>query len=425
MRVRRILERCLYDRADSFASALLAGNISQFSTDHLEEIVGKDLNSELALARAKERDPLWLAAVIREILGSSSSAIQKYLRELADAYTLLAFLRQTPDVQAAVTKMFSHGEIWLDTSVILPLLVEELIDDGSGPFRRIYRAAHQAGIRFFVTGGVIEEIDRHIHRAITCSRIAASWQGRMPYLLEAFLQLGGELPSFPKWTQDFRGLARPIEDIFEFLLERFNVERADLESDADSASQEFRFAVQEYWIRVHTRRRENRGAAVEPMVVNRLSRHDTENYVGVIQRRRQERPSPFGYSAWWLTLDRSAAVLRDGIKHSLSQNAPDSPVISLDFLAQYLTFGPARARVAKHAGTLPVFFIPRLVGALTRELIEEASLVRAEMKNLPERVIRRRVRDHLDQQRRKSGPLTSRGLGASIDALVESTEPEP
>ena len=49
-------------------------------------------------------------------------------------------------------------------------------------------------------------------------------------------------------------------------------------------------------------------------MVNRLSRHDTENYVGVIQQRKQEKASPFGYSAWWLTLDRSALMIVDLLK---------------------------------------------------------------------------------------------------------------
>src|SRR5215208_6038875 len=42
--------------------------------------------------------------------------------------------------------------------------------------------------------------------------------------------------------------------------------------------------------------------------VQHLAAHDVENYLGIIERRRAERDSPFGYNSWWLTLDLRAPV---------------------------------------------------------------------------------------------------------------------
>jgi hypothetical protein len=39
------------------------------------------------------------------------------------------------------------------------------------------------------------------------------------------------------------------------------------------------------------------------------------------------------------------------------------------------------------------------------------------MKDLPENVIRRRVRDHLDEARRKMGPMAMRGAAAVLDEI--------
>jgi hypothetical protein len=66
---------------------------------------------------------------IIQLVAEAGPASRAYLHRVADSYTLLAFLREMPDVQAAMVKMFSHGEIWLDTSMVLPLMAEELIDD--------------------------------------------------------------------------------------------------------------------------------------------------------------------------------------------------------------------------------------------------------------------------------------------------------
>lgn len=417
-RIRRILERCLYARAESFASAVQSGNIAAFATDHLETIVQDDLRLNPAQRGRTDGDPSWLTAAVREIVGSPGQATQRYLRDLADAYTLLSFLRQTPDVQSAVQKMFSHGEIWLDTSAILPLLAEELLDEDRGQFQQMVELAGQAGIRFLVTDGVVEELDRHINRASQCARNIAGWQGRIPFLLEAFLQAGRPAAGFASWTEVFRGPNRPVDDIFEFLNVRFGIDRWDLEARAAEAPTDFRQAVQEAWYHIHERRRQRLGV-YDTIVVNRLSRHDTENYVGVIQQRQQEKPSPFGYSAWWLTLDRSAFKIGDIVRDEFGVTPiPDSPVMSLDFLAQYLTFGPIRSRVSKSSlRELPVALEPRFVRFLNAELLEEASRIRAEMKNLPEHVIRRRVRDHLDEARRRVGPLAYRGVETVLDEI--------
>jgi len=418
VRVRRILEACLYERADSFASAVVVGDMGRFSTDHLNDVVLADLRALPAVKGRADSNPKWVESLIREILARPGEATKLYLRDLADAYTVLAFLRQTPDVQSAVNKMFSHGEIWLDTSAVLPLLAEELLDDHKGQFQQMIELAAQTGLAFYVTDGVVEELDRHINRALVCSRTpSSSWNGRFPFLFEAFLQTGRAASGFESWTEIFRGPKRPADDIREFLQDRFGIQRCNLEELASTADEAFRQTVQEIWYRVHTRRRE-RAHDFDPITVQQLSRHDTENYVGVIARREQEKLSPFGYSAWWLTFDHAATWVGERAAKELSVKAPDSPVLSLDFLSQYLTFGPVRTSVSKDAiQNLPVLFEPRLVRFLTPDLLMEADRIREELKDLPERVTRRRVRDHLDEARRRMGPLADKGTDAFFDEL--------
>src|SRR6185436_15909480 len=108
---------------------------------------------------------------VEQVLIAPPEAIQSYLRSFADAYTLFAFMRETPDVQSAVVKMFSHGEIWLDTTVVLPLFAEELVED---PGERLYSnmlvAARESGLKLHITDGVLEELDSHMQRGIAFVR---------------------------------------------------------------------------------------------------------------------------------------------------------------------------------------------------------------------------------------------------------------
>jgi len=418
-RVRRILERCLYERAEAFADAVLAEGTSRFATDHVQAVVLEDLKSHPAQKGDTEGNPQWLAAVVREMLATLREPIQQHLRDLADAYTLLVFLRQTPDVQGAVRKIFSYGQVWLDTTIILPLLAEELLEDGRGRFQQMIRIASDAGMEFSVTAGVVEEVDRHINLGLLCARQLATWNGPLPFLLEAFLQSGRGLGEFERWTETFRGGIRPLDDIFEWLQDRFGIRRFDLEEAAEKVPVEFRQAVQESWYKIHSERRERAGKSVDLIAVNRLSKHDTENYVGVVQKRSQETASALGYRAWWLTLDRRALSIPRMVKQDFGIDAPQAPVMSIDFLGQYLTLGPARSRVPKASvRQIGVTLEPRLVSFLTRGLVTEAAAIREEMKNLPENVIRRRVRDHLDEARRKMGPMAMRGAAAVLDEIT-------
>jgi hypothetical protein len=409
LRLRRILERCLSQRAESFASAVVLGNPSAFATDHLHQVVLDDLRERPAQKGNAEADPAWLESLVRELLIRPGDAIRVYLRDLADAYTLMAFLRQTPDVQSAVSKIFSHGEIWLDTSVILPLFAEELLEGDVRQFQQIVRIATEAGLLFHVTSGVLEELDRHIERCLACCRNAGTAAGRLPFLLEAFLQAGRDIGGFSQWVEQFRGPNRPLDDIREYLEETLCITVDELDVAAAQANDELRHAVEESWYKIHRARREQAGN-FDPIAVSRLSKHDSESYVGVVQRRNQEKPSPFGYSAWWLTFDRSAHKIGDMIRQDFGVFPPDSPLISLDFLSQYLTLGPIRPRVSKDAmRTLPLVIEPHLVRFLTPELIAEATRIRQEMNDIPERVTQRRVRDHLDSARRRMGPLSQKG----------------
>lgn len=139
----------------------------------------------------------------------------------------------------------------------------------------------------------------------------------------------------------------------------------------------------------------------------------------MVERRTVETNSPLGYKSWWLTFDSYAMRVEDALrKHGIQP--PPSPVMSIDFLSQYLSLGPVRARVSIHdIRRLPVAIEPRLVAFLTPELLEQAKQVRLSLAGLPERVISRRVRDHLDAERRKRGPISERGTNTVFDEISD------
>lgn len=347
---------------------------------------------------------------IERIFAEPTPRVASYLRKVSDAYTLRAFLRQTPDVQEAVRKMFSTGEIWLDTSVVLPVFAEALLPGTDRNFRRILAAATNAGLVLRVSPGVIEEVERHMNRAKLCAMTAsAAWQGPIPYLLSIYTYRGYDPQNFSEWINLFAGDARPEDDLAEFLLREFKIHRTEIEEDSKRAPEELRYEVQRLWQTIHEERgRRQHGR--DPMVALRMADHDVENYVGVIVRRNRERDSAIGYTSWWLTLDSQAfSIAKQLPSHVLGRH--QSPVMSVDFLANYLAVGPLRA--ANSGEYLPVVIDALTLESIDRALFDLAHEIRARNVGKPEVLVRRMVRDELDKAKRRVGEVQAKGLAFS------------
>lgn len=393
--LRKYLEIVLMKRGESFASVVNEGGEFLLDSSRITaDLHEAGYSGRLSTAQA--------GSAILRVLAGPSETTTVHLRRLVDAYTLFAFLRLTPDVQKTMLKVFSEGDIWLDTSAVLPLLGELLLDDYEARrFTTLLTATRNAGINLYVTDGVIEEIAAHLNRCVS----AANWQGReaptLPFIYATYVLSGRDIAEFSSWLQDIRGSIRPIDDIREFLKFTFGIERKSLKELADSADLELRGAVQELWYEAHDRRRQGSENYTDPGTVAKLVAHDVENTVGVIEARRVEPSSPMGYRTWWLTLDRTALRLRDYLRDKLGDQAPASPALSPDFLAQLLHLGPLRSRLER--GTMPVASDLGRFENVPKELLELAKETRAKFAGMSELRIRREVRDTLDSVRVQVG----------------------
>ncbi|OUJ69919.1 hypothetical protein [Hymenobacter crusticola] len=196
-RLKRLIETFLLARGEVFASTV--ENKTQYQINREEDLdkyIINDINknkltkNEESLISSKVLNSSYtnfLSISIVSILRDSGEELRTHLRRMADTYTMMAFLRETPDVQSAVNKMFSHGSIWLDTGIILFLLAESLSEEEL-QFTLLVKAATKTGIRFFVTQGVLEEVERHLNRCITYINMPNSqWEGNIPFLYSIYI----------------------------------------------------------------------------------------------------------------------------------------------------------------------------------------------------------------------------------------------
>ena len=406
---RKAIEQFLLQRGELFVAALQQGQLDRLSYD-LIKVISKEEWKGAGLTRDEVLEAK-LSEAVEKLLTTPAASIENYLKSLADAYTLLAFLKQTPDVQSAVQKMFSHGEIWLDTSMVLPLIAEDLIEEERRQFRHLIGVARSIGLKLKITDGVLEEVESHTYRATVCANSQpGEWRGSIPYLLAYFVSMGRGVQGFSAWLTKFRGEVQPSQDIADFLLEQFGIEQHEIAQDAAKLEERSRLAIKDAWTNVHMERRQRNGDDFDPHLALRLAEHDTENYAGVIQRRKQDGASALGFTSWWLTLDHMAFIINRRIAEQLGERPMPSPAMSADFLTNYLAFGPLRDKASRsQVKVLPVA-LDASVTELTPELLEVAKRAREQAMDQEEYVIRRRVRDALNSARRRTGQITERGL---------------
>jgi hypothetical protein len=261
-------------------------------------------------------------------------------------------------------------------------------------------------------------MERHMNMALYCARVSHSeWRGQVPLLLDKYLSNGNSPDSFSRWLETFRGEARPADDIADHLKDQYGIEVVDLEEAAASTPAELRDSVQRILYDMHRKRRNHN--EIEELTLNRLVAHDVECYCGIIGSRAKEKHSTFGYSSWWLTLDHKIYSVITVLKSELSFDPPSSPVLSADFLINYLAFGPARVRINKSTESkLPLLMNTEAVSYFTTDLVAEARKLHGELKGLPESVVRRRVRDQLDKAKRQLGPVSDAGMTGKLEADV-------
>jgi hypothetical protein len=406
---RRVVEKCFLRRGEEFVSALTSENGLALSSDALKSII-------IEVAPRRQIGGLNSVEVLTSICGTllstPSERTLQYLQLLSETYTLFAFLEAVPDVQKVTKKLFSSGEIWLDTSAILPLIAEEASPEGLKPFTVMTKKAATAGLKLRVTKGILQEIERHLNRCLAYAR-TAKWEGRTPYVYARYELSGKPRAAFASWVERFCGRHRPEDDIADYLYEEYGIEVL-VPARFEFVREDVEKAIRAYWHDVHEQRRGDE----DLNHAYRLAEHDAETCLLVIEERlKSNKSSPLGYTSWWLTFDRAARHMMENLDKEVKKKVKHSPVISADFLLRYIAFGPRRDRAMETSQGLSQFFAESLFEFVPNELITVAQTVRSECGELPERIIRRRIRDSLDKARLEAGGVQAAGLDRALDAI--------
>lgn len=413
---KQVLDLSLLKAGENFAASVLAGSIHKLDKDLVNTLVIDKIAAQGDVVKDwAHKSQAIVTAALEKTIKSHNEAVRKHLKILSDTYTLFAFLRETPDVQKATNKIFSFGKIWLDTTLILPLLVDQLrSEDGDRRFSVIIKNLVSSGAEVYICEAAVNEILNHIRISVMCSNYGVQWRGRIPFLYSQYIQDGRDRSKFADWVTQFRGTERPEVDIREFLNEEYGIKYEELTDDYSRSDENVRFSVDRLWREAHETRRGNMKISGDSDTLDILIRNDVVSYLGIIERRKRETSTELGYQHWWLTIDSTAWGIRESLAKEF-ENPPSSPLMSLDFIVQNMSFGPNKNFLTRSdEQLLPVLLDFDLSQVVPPEILKVADEVRAQNEGQPEYMIRRKVRDACDRARREIGDYT-RGINSVLE----------
>jgi hypothetical protein len=228
---------------------------------------------------------------------------------------------------------------------------------------------------------------------------------------------GGKDSSFRSWLETFIGPNNPIQDLADYLGDELGFISGD-ETDTANVPVAVREGLSDYWRKVHEARRNVEGQEYN-INIDKLTRHDVENCLIVIaERLRDRKATKLGQQSWWLTLDRAAARMAKILDPNLRTAIGHPLVLSLDFLMRYIAFGPNREKLPSEDRSGARVFAQSLMEVVPPELVRIAINIRKASADLPERLVRRRLRDALDLERARLGPLHDAGLEGAAEVLL-------
>ena len=248
-----------------------------------------------------------------EILRSSNTEIQSYVKAKSDLFIINSFLQVTPDVQAACKKLLSGDLLFLDTTILVRCVAESLLPADSRPILQALSCAKLAGYKLRTWTPYIDELVSHIRGPVMlewANHYASESHDAIVKMLRTastlinvfYLASIKEHTTFNKVAESIIGKTNYKENIAEYLLKEFDIKTDDLRPDSDSAiGNEERDRVLTAWRDGKYKHNNMPDERFEQLILN-----DVNCYLEIVRLRRSTSTSGpnHGQKIWYLTLDK-------------------------------------------------------------------------------------------------------------------------
>ncbi|NNB56175.1 hypothetical protein [Pseudomonas fragi] len=248
-----------------------------------------------------------------EILRSSDTEIQSYIKAKSDLFIINSFLQVTPDVQVACKKLLSGDLLFLDTTILVRCVAESLLPADSRPIVQALSCAKLAGYKLRTWSPYIDELVSHI-RGPVMLEWANHYAGESHDTIIKMLRTASTLinvfylastqksTTFNRVAESIIGKSNYKENIAEYLLKEFDIRTDDIPPGSDSViGNDERDRVLTAWRDGKYKHHNMPDERFEQLILN-----DVNCYLEILRLRRSTSTSGpnHGQKIWYLTLDK-------------------------------------------------------------------------------------------------------------------------
>lgn len=361
---------------------------------------------------------------IDDIMCTPTAVSLSYLRRLADATLLMFFLRENPDVQKTMEKVFHGGRLLVDASYIVPCLAETVLPEPQRRFTALLSAAKEFGMKLYVGDDGLNELMTHFRRVrseVDWVRSASSGIVMAESLLaRAFLNAyrQGKVADLDSFVFRFMGKDDPKQDLIDTMGELLGIEYEPFSDEIGALDPTMVTQLTNLWKKLKWRRGD-----LDQQAFDILAEHDARAYLLVQSLRSRDRvQSKYGYTVWFLTLDHVGfRISREAKKIGTTFATPVGSCMSPDFLLRYLSIRPRTQTDDTYLNkVLPLSVELAGIGLVPHELRDAARAAVETVKNEPAYVQRRKLRDFLNKAMVEAGEVLNSGVTSTMRHINET-----
>ena len=369
-----------------FSQFIRDGDAADAIDKSLIDIVDRVVDRSQVIPEHRTKVKYALVSTVREIVYNGSAAQLEVLFKFSSTYLLLFLLQYDPKLVSYFECVTEQLVIYVDTSILIPAMSEYFLDAKNQRYSNLLKSANDAGVKLYVTETVLSELSAHFYNL---KQTYNRYYFRQEKLFED-LEFTPFVPEILLRSY-FYAKSRQMVTTFEDFYSCFTTL-----ADAQRERELYNWIHDAYGISFQNY--SNLAIEIDPYLEEELfeklkdtknspqqARNDVKQLLMIYALRDKNNEvldsGAFGYKTWWLTSDtKSQRAFREIGGTGRHKN----PYIRADFLYNFLTLAPSRAKVnavfqtvfPNLLGVNISFHVPDEIGVAIREqMLQHSELV--------------------------------------------------
>jgi len=363
--VQQLLHSLFREQGLEFAEYVLHGTSEHVMDKSLTERVSEIVDHDTKVISNRAAVKSGLVATVRNMVYRGSRAQKVFLRRLSNTYMLLFLLQCEPQLCTFFSSLAGKLRVYACTSIIIPALSEQFLEQKNRRFANLLVGAAQAGVKLCINEAILKELAAHFRMIRNTYRDfykdnedLYTDEVEIVYVQEIMIRayfysrLRGQIKNFDHFIGTFvsPSMNRLEDDLVAWLNGEFGIEYVANESlgvhlDPGEIA-DIQANLEKYKGQQEKGRQEKARTDAEVILTIHAIR-ELHNELGTGEI--------FGYRTWWLSSD--VTTMKAAVE-ALGEKYATSCYMRPDFLYNYISIAPSKGQIGEAFGEL----FPTLLG---------------------------------------------------------------